>query len=404
MIIKKFTASTELEAIQLAKEEFGKDAIVMNVKTMAPKGLYRLFKKKVVEVTAAMDDQKQSKELKNSDTLTRGFFDPGALQEQDSKRKTSSESAIEKKLNQLQQLIEEQMKEQDQVALNKASIQANSTKEEFNETNMECMRLIYNKLIEHEMDEMFANQLMKELQVNDQVGWSIDQMLSNVYQKIVLKLGQQTHINLMEGQTKYVFFIGPTGVGKTTTIAKIASEFHLRKKAKVGLITADTYRVAAVEQLKTYANILGIPLKVIYTTQELQEAKEFFRGYDLVLIDTAGRSHKNIQQRDDLNLLLESMTEEEKEVYLVLSATTKYQDLIHITKCYEEITNYRLIFTKLDETSSVGTIYNIKLLTKAPLSYVTYGQNVPDDMDQINPQTIAKQMLGGCDSWIKQKD
>ena len=122
---------------------------------------------------------------------------------------------------------------------------------------------------------------------------------------------------------------------------------------------------------------------------------EKFSDYDIVLVDTAGRSHKNREQRDDLERLICKIPEEEREVYLVLSATTKYRDLIRITEVYSEITNYRLIFTKLDETGSIGNIFNIRMLTGAPLSYAAFGQNVPDDIEQINPQSIAKQILGG---------
>lgn len=421
MIIKKFTASTEKEAIVLAQNELGKDAIVMNVKTMAPKGIYRFFKKTVVEVTAAIDDSKMNpgkkhehpedsfaKEIEragakvsanDSTDINRGFFanDVKSMNGLEYS-KIEEESAIEKKLNNLQKLIEHQMKEKEENEKEENEKDPEDAKESAKEDrNLECIRLIYNKLIENEVDEKLANQIVSDFEAKGKKEGALDNILSGIYQKIVLKLGQQKVIQINEGKTKFVFFIGPTGVGKTTTIAKIASDFQLRKKAKVGLITADTYRVAAVEQLRTYANILGIPLKVIYTVEEMEEAEEFFQGYDLVLIDTAGRSHKNTQQKDDINRLIESIPEEDRDVYLVLSATTKYKDLLKITECYHEITDYGLIFTKLDETSCVGNIYNIKLLTDAPLSYVTYGQNVPDDITQINPQEIAKQILGGCD-------
>ena len=127
----------------------------------------------------------------------------------------------------------------------------------------------------------------------------------------------------------------------------------------------------------------------------MEEAKETFADYDLVLVDTAGRSHKNKEQQDDLERFLSATSEEDREVYLVLSATTKYNDLKKITKTYKEITDYRLIFTKIDETNCVGNILNIKMLTNASLSYATWGQNVPDDIGLINPQKIAKKLLGG---------
>lgn len=221
--------------------------------------------------------------------------------------------------------------------------------------------------------------------------------MSHVYQKIVLKLGQPKTIALNHQGTKFVYFVGPTGVGKTTTIAKIVSSIKLKNKIKVALITLDTYRIAAVEQLRTYANILNIPLRVVYSNSELEEVREEFKDYDLVLVDTAGRSHKNEEQIADIKEMIDTTPEDLREVYLVLSITTKYRDLVQITDCYKKITNYNLIFTKLDETSSVGNILNIKMLTQAPLSYTTWGQNVPDDIGKVNAQKIAKQLLGGMD-------
>ena len=161
------------------------------------------------------------------------------------------------------------------------------------------------------------------------------------------------------------------------------------------MITSDTYRIAAVEQLRTYANILGIPLSVVYTKEELEEEKEKYADYDVVLIDTAGRSHRNEEQQKDLRELVNIVDQEQREVFLVLSATTKYKDLKRITGTYNVINDYSVIFTKLDETVCIGNILNVKLLTNAPLSYTTWGQNVPDDFGNIDAQSIAKKLLGG---------
>ena len=221
--------------------------------------------------------------------------------------------------------------------------------------------------------------------------------MSHIYQKIVLKLGQPKTISLNHEGTKFIYFIGPTGVGKTTTIAKIVSSIILKNKIKVALVTLDTYRIAAVEQLRTYANILNIPLRVVYSNSELMEVREEFKDYDLVFVDTAGRSHKNEEQVSDISGMIQTTKEELSEVYLVLSVTTKYKDLSQIVECYKKITNFNLIFTKLDETSSVGNILNLRMLTQAPLSYTTWGQNVPDDIGKVNAQKIAKQLLGGMD-------
>ncbi len=266
-------------------------------------------------------------------------------------------------------------------------------KEESEETA--CLKLIYNQLINSEVAEKYANQLINEIEGSLKKDATVDNILAMVYQKIILKLGQPEGIEVSGNTTKFVVFIGPTGVGKTTTIAKIASCFQLEKKAKVALVTADTYRIAAVEQLRTYANILGIPLRVVYSAEEMEGIVEELKEFDLVFVDTAGRSHKNQEQKEDLKDLLQAIPEDGKEIYLVLSAATKYRDLEKITEIYKEIANYKIIFTKFDETSGIGNIYNIRMLTQAPLSYATWGQNVPDDIGRIDVQDIAKQLLGG---------
>ena len=150
-----------------------------------------------------------------------------------------------------------------------------------------------------------------------------------------------------------------------------------------------------MEQLKIYANILSVPVEVIYEVNELKDTIEKFSQYDLILVDTAGRSHKNLEQCQDVKDLISSISEYEKEVYLVLSATTKYKDMQKIVDTYSDISDCRLIFTKLDETSAYGNILNMKLKTELSLSYATYGQDVPDDISIMDPQMIAKQLLGG---------
>ena len=195
---------------------------------------------------------------------------------------------------------------------------------------------------------------------------------------------------------RVVFFVGPTGVGKTTTIAKIASRLSMGQKKKVVLLTADTYRIAAAEQLRTYANIMEVPFRVIYSTDEIRQAYQDFKDYDFIMVDTAGHSHKNEEQKENINQFIHSLDDlAEKEVFLVLSAATKYRDLVNIVDSYMSMTEFALIFTKLDETESLGNLLNIKLRTDAPLSYVTYGQNVPDDIENFNPQKTVKQLLGG---------
>ena len=144
------------------------------------------------------------------------------------------------------------------------------------------------------------------------------------------------------------------------------------------------------------ANIMDTPLSIVYSSEELNEKLRESEEYDLVLIDTAGFSHKNVEQRNETRKLIDQVPGEyQKEVYLVLSATTKYRDLIDIADIYRENFQYKLIFTKLDETSCYGNILNMKLYTGSDLSYSTYGQNVPEDIEVFNTQKIVKLLLGG---------
>ena len=227
-------------------------------------------------------------------------------------------------------------------------------------------------------------------------GHSVDTILSNVYQKLILRFGQPKSLDLSGAKPHVVFFIGPTGVGKTTTIAKIASKYKVDYEKKVAFITADTYRIAATEQLQVYANILDAPMSIVYSKEELNEAIEKYAEYDLVFVDTAGFSHKNEEQKEDIRNLIQGVSPEyTSEVYLVLSATTKYRDLLDIVDTYRTISEFKLIFTKLDETSTYGNLLNIKLYSDAELSYTTNGQNVPDDIELFDTQKIVKQLLGG---------
>lgn len=405
MIIKKFQAETEKEAILMAKEELGKDAIVTNIKTIKPKGIYKFFRPSQVEITAAVDDTVNYEE----DSLLSSF--QKLIMENSNKQidaqkervidkqtdkdenlfvdvKSTYSTEIEKKLDNLQNLIEKQIKP---IQEKESSL----VEEKVNEN--EYIKLIYKQMLINEVDEKFANQIINEIEGTLQKGASVDNVLTSIYQKIVLKLGQPETIELGDKKPKFVFFIGPTGVGKTTTIAKIASGFKMNKNTKMALVTSDTYRIAAVEQLRIYANILGVPLKVIYSAEEMSQSKEEFEDYDIVLIDTAGRSHKNTEQKDDLEALLSTIDDSMKEIYLVLSATTKYKDLVRITETYSTIANYKIIFTKLDETICMGNILNVKMMTGSPLSYAAWGQNVPNDIGRLDAQFVAKKLLGGSD-------
>ena len=258
------------------------------------------------------------------------------------------------------------------------------------------IKTLYNTLLDHEMDEKYINQVMEEVEKTLHQGSSLDYLVSNVYQKMVLMLGKPKVISLARKKPKVVFFIGPTGVGKTTTIAKIAATFLLEKEKEIALLTADTYRIAAAEQLQRYADILHVPVSIVYSPEDINAQVEKYADMDLILVDTAGFSHKNNGQKEDMKKLIANLDESyEKSVYLVLSATTKYRDLLEIADTYKEIAQYDLIFTKLDETNCYGNIMNLRLYTGSGIGYATTGQNVPGDIEVIDTQKIVKQLLGG---------
>ncbi len=305
-------------------------------------------------------------------------------------------NVLEKKLDTLQSLLEKQLSQQAEAAQAEQQKEEEKQRAEEEQTRMNFLRLLYNKMIDNEVHEKYANEIIDEIEKNCKPDVTLDYMLSEIYQRMILKLGKAHVIEPAAKGPKVIFFVGPTGVGKTTTIAKIASTFRIEQKKKVALLTADTYRIAAAEQLRTYANILEVPFRVVYSAQEITAAIADFNDYDYIIVDTTGHSPNNEAQRESMSELITSVeTQAPKEIFLVLSASTKYRDLMKIADTYKELVDYKLIFTKLDETSTLGNIYNLKLYTGAALSYVTCGQNVPDDIEYFNPQATVKQLLGG---------
>lgn len=198
-------------------------------------------------------------------------------------------------------------------------------------------------------------------------------------------------IQLNQRGCHIVALIGPTGVGKTTTLAKIAARFVLEQGVDAALITADTYRISAVEQLKTYSDIIGLPLEIVYTPQELQTALHKFRQKDLVLIDTAGRSQHNEFQMKELVDFLAANPRIER--HLVMSATTKNRDAADILEKFSVCEPDCIVFTKTDETASVGMILNLLYRKEIALSFLTNGQSVPDDIVPATPEALADLLL-----------
>lgn len=431
MIIKKFTAKTEEEAVRQAKAELGENIVIMNVRTVQAKGFFGFLKKSQVEVTVAREENerypyagspgKNAEESNLRETFRQVAKAAGMDKTEESLRSESKKAAppegrgfdrrlddpvlpplreevpdgshklLVEKLDSLQSMIEKKLQAEEEPL---PEVPSEETEES---SEMErFVKLLYNTMVENEVDEKYAGQIIDEMEKNVRENQPIDHALTDVYQKMILKFGKAAPIRKDGRSPRVIFFVGPTGVGKTTTIAKIASRLRVEEKRKVALLTTDTYRIAAAEQLRTYANILEVPFRVIYTVEEIQRGVQDFRNCDFILVDMAGHSPNNPALRENMKAFIQGVDKEiEKEIHLVLSATTKYKDLLNIAEAYADIGEYKIIFTKLDETAASGNLLNLKLHTGASLSYITYGQNVPDDIEIFNPQKTVKQLLGG---------
>lgn len=410
MIIKKYQGKTEAEAMENAKKELGDGIVLMNVKTVKPKGLSKLIKKAYVEITVAKEEErevtvhKENVAVSLSSSPAKQTISSNAEKEKNSQI-ISEERLLEEKLDSLHSLLEQQIQRREEVKVAEESEEVRETKDNknINETVQEdadktkaVLSLIRETIVDNEVEPKYADSILEEIEKNLKANMPMEHILSNVYQRMILRFGKPECIEPAKEGPKVVFFVGTTGVGKTTTIAKIASKFVVEEKKKLALLTADTYRIAASEQLRTYANILEVPFRVIYTPEELGEAIKDFSSYDYILVDTAGHSQNNDKQRDDMaDFVKFAQGKAEQEIYLVVSATTKYKDLKSIADKYKKMFDYKMIFTKLDETSEYGNLLNMKIYTGASMSYITCGQNVPEDIETFNAQSTVKKLLGG---------
>ncbi|MBN2374920.1 MAG: flagellar biosynthesis protein FlhF [Sedimentisphaerales bacterium] len=253
---------------------------------------------------------------------------------------------------------------------------------------------VYLELIQSEVADEIARDLIEKTQKQMPVDQLtninlIRRKIADVMDRMINTAGPIAR-NL-DTTARVVALIGPTGVGKTTTIAKLAANFKLRQNKKVGLITIDTYRIGAVDQLRMYAEILDVPLKVVLTPPELTEAVEMMREMDIVLIDTAGRSQNDQIKLRELQTFLTAASPH--EVHLVLSSTAHHSHMLSAAEKFNTLGVDRVIFTKLDEAISFGVVLSVIRKLDASLSYITTGQNVPDDIEVGNGQRLAKLLL-----------
>ncbi len=253
---------------------------------------------------------------------------------------------------------------------------------------------VFTDMIESDVSEELARELIERVRATAQPEELADPVLVKTHLASLLEdeIRVTGPIQTSPGRHRTVALIGPTGVGKTTTVAKLAANYRLREKKRVGLITVDTYRIAAVEQLRTYADIIDLPMEVVSTPKEMREARQRMVDLDLVLMDTAGRSPRDEAQVQQLRAMLTEA--EPDEVHLVLSCVAGSRSLTSTAEKFTEVGATALLITKLDEAAALGNILPLVRHCHLPLSYLTDGQNVPDDIRCADRRELARLILG----------
>ncbi|MDD7794585.1 flagellar biosynthesis protein FlhF [Clostridium sp. 'White wine YQ'] len=382
MIIKKYIVKNMNEAMTRIRYELGKDAVILSNRKIRKDGIKGFFSPKLLEVTAAVEKLPEVKtEKKNKGEVENSIDSLRKMMEREiSNRGTDNRgSSIEE--NKVAQIIKKdasdnqlknEMQEIKSMLARVIDKDENAMRDEFDE-------FLDERDIEEKYIQEFKNDLNNSLSFEDK-----KEKLREYLRDIV-----QIDTKPLSGR---VVFIGPTGVGKTTTIAKIAGRLSLIERKKVGLITIDTYRIGAVEQLKTYAEIMGITLEVVITLKEMELAIEKLSDCDVILIDTTGRSSKNKMQLSELRAFVEKAKPD--ETYLVISSIIKNKDIEIILDGYKLLSYDGIIVTKLDETSVYGGLVQIIKESNTPISYITTGQSVPEDIRAADKEEIVKLILG----------
>jgi flagellar biosynthesis protein FlhF len=374
------------EALALVRREMGPDASVLNTREVRAGGLVGLLLGiKRVEVTASGQVAAPSRlgahghgiDLSRSEEVARlraASTGGGYVSGFDRCDAASSDPA-----DRLESLVEDLCRKN-----------RNSEAHELPESLFH----LFTNLIEAELSEDLARELIDRVRRDMRPRDLLDMVLvrAHLTRMIEDEIRIAGPIRLEAGRRKVVALVGPTGVGKTTTIAKLAANFRLKEKRKVGLITVDTYRIAAVEQLRTYADIIDLPMAVVSTPREMREAVTRMSDQELILMDTAGRSPRDEVKIQELkSMLTEAKTD---EVHLVLSSVGSAATLSRTAEQFMAVGVTALLFTKLDEAAGLGNLLPVLRSTQLGLSYVTDGQNVPDDIEVADQRRLARRVLG----------
>lgn len=398
MKVKRYEAATLQEALLSVKRDLGSDAVILQTRRFNRGGIFGFLGKDLVEVLAAVDV--------NTSTSTAPVQRPKneqlvrAASEVRSNRSSAAaaSAAYSDPLRDEVQVLKE--------SLNKL-INERKYSDDVDSRNVNpyssVIGDVYIKLIENDLEDKLAKEIIQALDQSVPEGMKDDTMtvhtaLGKHLRRLIKVSGA---IELDGGFQKTVAFVGPTGIGKTTTIAKLATIFSLSQRKKVGIITADTFRIAAVEQIKVYGEIIDVPIKVVYNKEDMRHAMAYFSDRDLVLIDTAGRSHWDADRIMELRDLLSACYP--LEIHLALAANIRYKDMVDISERFRPLAYNNLLFTKLDETSTFGSLLNLIVKCNTGVSYLCYGQNVPGEIQAATVETMVGLTTGRPISKIKGK-
>lgn len=381
MFVKRFTARDMQDAMKKIKKEFGPDAVILDSKTVRGKGISGLFKKNF-EVVAAYEPRR-SFELAPPKTETPkapAVKSPPRAEDSPVVQTRDAESKIaplEAQIESLKGLVTD------------ISNRMGTAKEDTGPLPSE-VQWLYQQMLDRDVNEELAKEIAL-LTHGVSLKQSVD--ISAVARQLVIdKLGESVPVKLKKYAQTVLLFAGPTGAGKTTTLVKLAGRLALDQNLNIGLVNMDTYRVGAMEHMRIYAEIMDIPVKTAYNAKDLKEAVDGMADRDVILIDTAGRSSTDAAYRKELEEYITAAHVD--EVYLVISVVTGSKACKNILNNYSFIPNFKLIITKLDEVGVWGNILNIADYAKKSLAYITMGQDVPDDISQVNPAMLAENIVG----------
>ncbi|MCP4215033.1 MAG: flagellar biosynthesis protein FlhF, partial [bacterium] len=382
MKIKKYLVKNIDEAISRIKKDLGDDAYILSQKKVVKKGSLNLSNVDMIEVTAAIDSTKPRDNNISASLLNKkyNYVNPPKDDPPDLKKR-ARETAKDRDDNFMD--MSDIKHELQPLTREMAEIKTLLRKSTSNlEGVMEFKGVfldLYMDLIQNGVDRKLAGKMINTLQYqidSDNIA-DKDDIKKKLFNLLTTSISVPAPLRLEKGKRKIVVMVGPTGTGKTTTIAKLSSYFKLMESKKIALLTIDSYRIGAEAHLRTYADILDIPFYAIYNERDLKFRLDALKDYELIFIDTTGRSPNDKKGLFLMEKHLSAVPPEESETFLVIAATTRSPDLYLIYEKYGIFNPDKFVFTKIDETLTLGNLFNLKMKADIPTAYFTTGQRVP---------------------------